>query len=70
MIAAPVYIPAECIRIPFFPHPCQHLPFVFLMTAIPNGNPLQYSYLKNPVDRGAWWVAVHRFAQSDTTEVT
>ena len=20
-----------------------------------NGNPLQYSYLGNPVDRGAWW---------------
>ena len=25
-----------------------------------NGNPLQYSYLENPVDRGAWWAAVHR----------
>ena len=21
-----------------------------------NGNPLQYSYLKNSMDRGAWWV--------------
>ena len=21
-----------------------------------NGNPLQYSCLKNPMDRGAWWV--------------
>ena len=21
-----------------------------------NGNPLQYSCLENPVDRGAWWV--------------
>ena len=20
-----------------------------------NGNPLQYSYLRNPMDRGAWW---------------
>ena len=27
-----------------------------------NGNPLQYSYLENPVDRGAWWAAVHRVA--------
>ena len=26
-----------------------------------NGNPLQYSYLKNPVDRGAWWATVHKF---------
>ena len=25
-----------------------------------NGNPLQYSCLKNPMDRGAWWSVVHR----------
>ena len=31
-----------------------------------NGNPLQYSCLQNPVDRGAWWAAVHRVAQSQT----
>ena len=24
-----------------------------------NGNPLQYSYLENPIDRRAWWAAVH-----------
>ena len=24
-----------------------------------NGNPLQYSCLENPVDRGAWWATVH-----------
>ena len=24
------------------------------------GNPLQYSYLKNPMDRGAWWATVQR----------
>ena len=24
-----------------------------------NGNPLQYSCLGNPMDRGAWWVIVH-----------
>ena len=24
-----------------------------------NGNPLQYSCLANPVDRGAWWATVH-----------
>ena len=24
-----------------------------------NGNPLQYSYLGNPMDRGAWWTTVH-----------
>ena len=31
-----------------------------------NGNPLQYSCLENPVDRGAWWAAVHGVAQSGT----
>ena len=29
-----------------------------------NGNPLQYSCLENPVDRGAWRAAVQRVAQS------
>ena len=24
-----------------------------------NGNPLQYSYLENSTDRGAWWASVH-----------
>ena len=24
-----------------------------------NGNPLQYSCLGNPMDRGAWWTVVH-----------
>jgi len=24
-----------------------------------HGNPLQYSCLENPMDRGAWWAAVH-----------
>ena len=31
-----------------------------------NGNPLQYSCLENPVDRGTWWAAVHRVTQSQT----
>ena len=31
-----------------------------------NGNPLQYSCLDNPVDRGAWWAAVHGVIQSWT----
>jgi len=29
-----------------------------------NGNPLQYSCLENPTDRGAWWATVHRVAKS------
>ena len=24
-----------------------------------NGHPLQYSYLENSMDRGAWWATVH-----------
>ena len=24
-----------------------------------NDNPLQYSYLENPMDKGAWWAKVH-----------
>ena len=24
-----------------------------------NGNPLQYFYMGNPVDRGTWWAIVH-----------
>ena len=31
-----------------------------------NGNPLQYSCLENPLDRGAWWATVHGFAKSQT----
>ena len=31
-----------------------------------NGNPLQYSCLENPIDRGAWWVTVHGVAKSQT----
>ena len=31
-----------------------------------NGNPLQYSCLKNPVDRGAWQTTVHGVAKSET----
>ena len=31
-----------------------------------NGNPLQYSYLQNPVDSGAWWPTVHGVAKGQT----
>ena len=31
-----------------------------------NGNPLQYSCLKNAMDRGAWRATVHRIAKSQT----
>ena len=35
-----------------------------------HGNPLQYSCLENPMDKGAWWATVHRVSGSDTTEAT
>ena len=31
-----------------------------------NSNPLQYSYLVNPMDRGAWWARVLRVPKSRT----
>ena len=31
-----------------------------------NGNPLQYSCLENPMDRGAWQAMVHGIAKSWT----
>ena len=35
-----------------------------------NGNPRQCFFLENPRDRGAWWAAVCRVAESDTSDVT
>ena len=29
-----------------------------------NVNPLQYSCLETPIDRGAWWAIAHRVAKS------
>ena len=29
-----------------------------------HGNTLQYSWLENPMDRGAWWATVHGVARS------
>ena len=31
-----------------------------------NHNPLQYSSLKNPMDKGAWWAVVQSVAKSCT----
>ena len=31
-----------------------------------HGNPLQYSYLQNPMDRGAWRATAHRVAKDRT----
>ena len=39
--------------------------FIFLGSKI-NDNPLQYSCLENPMDRGAWRATVHGVAKSQT----
>ena len=33
-----------------------------------NGNPLQYSCLENPMERGVWWAIVHEVTESKATE--
>ena len=38
----------------------------YFITGEGNGNPLQYSCLENPMDRGAWWAMVHGVAESQT----
>ena len=35
-----------------------------------HGNPLQYSGLENPTDRGAWLATVHGVTESDMTKAT
>ena len=51
---------------------CQHFPHIFFICQPTpffregNGTPLQYSCLENPMDRGAWWAAVHGVEKSRT----
>ena len=33
-------------------------------SGVGTGNVLQYSYLENSMDRGAWWATVHGLAKS------
>ena len=46
----------------------ERLHFHFSLSCIGegNGNPLQYSCLENPKDRGAWWATISGVAQSWT----
>src|SRR5574337_239182 len=43
-----------------------HFHFSLSCTGEGNGTPLQYSCLEEPIDRGAWWAAVHGVAKSRT----
>ena len=40
--------------------------YLFCLIGEGNGNPLQYTCLESPVDKRAWWAAVHGVAQSWT----
>ena len=42
------------------------IPWLGISPAEGNGNPLLYSCLENPLDRGAWWTTVHRATKSRT----
>ena len=39
---------------------------LYLPQVYGNGTPLQYSCLENPMDRGAWWAAVHGVTRNRT----
>jgi len=45
---------------------CRFDPWVRKIRCRGHGNPLQYSFLENPMDRGAWWATVHGVAKSWT----
>ena len=65
-----------CLRLSQLPKPCQlvqpackaagNIGDVTPPGGEGNGTPLQYSCLENPMDRGAWWVAVHGVPKSRT----
>ena len=42
---------------------CRFNPWVGKSPRGGNGNPLQYSCLKSPMDRGTWWATVHGVAK-------
>ena len=46
----------------------EQLHFHFSLSCIGegNGNPLQYSYMENPMNRGTWWASVHGIEKSQT----
>ena len=44
----------------------RNIPCSWIRIGEGNGNPLQYSCLENPMDRGAWWAIVHGVSKSQT----
>ena len=47
-----------------------HYIYLDLLVGEGNGTPPQYCCLENPMDRGAWWAAVHGVAKSPTDWAT
>ena len=41
-------------------------PSIRVFYGVASGNPLQYSCLESPMNRGDWWATVHRVAKSQT----
>ena len=54
------------LKVLYFATGSSFLDYLFLKIGEGNGNPLQYSCLENPMDRGAWTPTVHRVAKSQT----
>ena len=42
------------------------IPVLGRSPGIGNGNPFQYSCLKDPMDKGAWWTTIHRITKGWT----
>ena len=51
---------------PGIPHPPCSTTVPSITDGEGNGTPLQYSCLANPMDRGAWWAAVHGVTKNRT----
>ena len=39
---------------------------ILLLSRVGKGNPVQYLWLENPMDRGVWWATVHRVTKGQT----
>ena len=68
--SASLWSKTDPVLSPIFKPHCTPLPqrIKGWFTGEGNGNPLQYSCLENPMDRGAWWATLHGVAESDMTE--
>ena len=63
----PHNIPARCFIIPILNLTLGNSLAVQWLDGEGNGDPLQYSCLKNPIDRGAWWATtVYALTKSQT----